>query len=33
MDAAKIKGLRSGDNHARGRGHLDLLLPKRGKAE
>jgi integrase len=33
LDAAKIKGLRSGDNPARGRGHLDLLLPKRGKAE
>ena len=32
LDAAKVKGLRSGDNPARGRGHLDLLLPKRSKA-
>lgn len=32
LDAAKVKGLRSGENPARGRGHLDLLLPKRGKA-
>jgi integrase len=32
LDAAKAKGLRSGDNPARGRGHLDLLLPKRTKA-
>lgn len=31
LDAAKVKGLRSGDNPARGRGHLDLLLPKRSK--
>lgn len=32
LDAAKVKGLRQGDNPARGRGHLDLLLPKRSKA-
>ncbi|UUY00959.1 tyrosine-type recombinase/integrase [Sphingomonas sp. J315] len=33
LDAAKVKGLRSGENPARGRGHLDLLLPKRPKAD
>jgi integrase len=33
LDAAKAKGLRSGENPARGRGHLDLLLPKRPKVE
>lgn len=33
LDAAKVKGLRSGENPARGRGHLDLLLPKRSKSE
>ena len=33
LDAAKAKRLRHGDNPARGRGHLDLLLPKRSKAE
>ncbi|MDO7843763.1 tyrosine-type recombinase/integrase [Sphingomonas immobilis] len=32
LDAAKVKGLRSGENPARGRGHLELLLPKRSKA-
>jgi len=31
LDAAKAKGLRTGENPARGRGHLDLLLPKRSK--
>ncbi|OJW66437.1 MAG: integrase [Sphingomonadales bacterium 63-6] len=31
LDAAKAKGLRVGENPARGRGHLDLLLPKRSK--
>ena len=31
LDAAKAKGLRQGENPARGRGHLDLLLPKRSK--
>ena len=31
LDAAKVRGLRDGDNPARGRGHLDLLLPKRSK--
>jgi integrase len=31
LDAAKVKGLREGENPARGRGHLDLLLPKRRK--
>ena len=33
LDAAKVKGLRHGENPARGRGHLDLLLPRRSKAE
>lgn len=33
LDAAKAKGLRSGDNPARSRGHLELLLPKRPKAQ
>ena len=33
LDAAKVKGLWSGENPARGRGHLDLLLPKRSKTE
>ncbi|HMT42699.1 integrase arm-type DNA-binding domain-containing protein [Sphingorhabdus sp.] len=33
LDAAKAKGLRSGDNPARARGHLELLLPKRSKIE
>jgi integrase len=31
LHAAKVKGLRSGENPARWRGHLDLLLPKRSK--
>lgn len=31
LDAAKVRGLRSGENPARSRGHLDLLLPKRPK--
>jgi len=31
LDAAKVKGLRSGENPARRRGHLELLLPKRSK--
>lgn len=31
LDAAKAKGMRTGENPARGRGHLDLLLPKRSK--
>jgi integrase len=31
LDAAKAAGLRTGDNPARWRGHLDKLLPKRGK--
>jgi len=29
LDAAKAKGLRSGENPARWRGHLDMLLPRR----
>src|SRR5262249_24342065 len=29
LDAAKAQGLRSGENRARWRGHLDQLLPKR----
>jgi integrase len=33
LDAARVKGLRHGENPARGKGHLDLLLPKRGKGE
>ena len=33
LDAAKVKGLREGENPARLRGHLDLLLPKRKKSE
>lgn len=33
LDAAKAKKLRSGENPAQGRGHLDLLLPKRSKAQ
>ena len=31
LDAAKAKGLRTGENPARWRGHLDLLLPRRPK--
>jgi hypothetical protein len=31
LDAAKAKGLCSGENPARWRGHLDALLPKRQK--
>jgi integrase len=31
LDAAKVKGLRSGDNPARWKGHLDHLLPRHGK--
>jgi integrase len=31
LDAAKAKGQRSGENPARWRGHLDLLLPRRTK--
>lgn len=33
LDAAKAKGLLNGENPARGKGHLDLLLPKRPKTE
>ena len=29
LDAAKAKGLRTGENPARWRGHLDMLLPRR----
>ena len=32
LDAAKAKGLRTGENPARMRGHLEHLLPKRSKA-
>ncbi|MCE7795360.1 integrase arm-type DNA-binding domain-containing protein [Sphingobium sufflavum] len=32
LEAAKVKGLRSGDNPAAWRGHLELLLPKKSKA-
>jgi hypothetical protein len=31
LDAAKVKGFRSGENPARWRGHLDHLLPRRKK--
>ena len=31
LDAARAKGLRTGENPARWRGHLDKLLPKRQK--
>lgn len=31
LDSAKAQGLRTGENPARWRGHLDLLLPKRQK--
>jgi integrase len=33
LDAAKAKGVRSGENPARWRGHLDHLLPKRQKLQ
>jgi integrase len=33
LDAAKARGLRSGENPARWRGHLDQLLPRRQKIE
>ncbi|MCW2309904.1 tyrosine-type recombinase/integrase [Rhodobium gokarnense] len=33
LDAAKATGLRSGDNPARWRGHLDHLLPKRQRLQ
>lgn len=29
LDAAKVKGLRTGENPARWRGHLEVILPKR----
>lgn len=32
LDAAKVKGQRSGENPARWRGHLDVILPGRKKA-
>jgi integrase len=32
LDAAKVRGLRTGDNPARWRGHLDHLLPKHAKS-
>lgn len=31
LDAARVKGLRQGENPARWKGHLELLLPKRNK--
>jgi integrase len=31
LDAAKVKGLRQGENPARWKGHLELLLPRRSK--
>ncbi len=33
IDAAKVKGIWHGENPARGRGHIDMLLPKRSKTE
>ena len=33
LDAAKAKGHRSGENPARWRGHLELLLPRRSKVD
>lgn len=33
LDAARAKGLRTGENPARWRGHLDTLLPKRQKLQ
>lgn len=33
LDAAKVKELRNGENPARGKGHLDLLLPKRSNVK
>ena len=33
LDAARAKGLRQGDNPARARGHLLILLPKRDKVQ
>jgi integrase len=33
LDAAKVKGFRSGENPARWKGHLDVLLPKRKKLQ
>lgn len=33
LDAGKAKGHRTGENPARWRGHLDLLLPRRSKVE
>ena len=32
LDAARVRGLRSGENPARWKGHLDHILPKHGKA-
>ncbi len=32
LDAARVRGLRTGENPARWKGHLDHLLPKHGKA-
>jgi integrase len=32
LDAARVRGLRSGENPARWKGHLDQILPKHGKA-
>lgn len=31
LDAARVRGLRSGENPARWKGHLDHILPKHGK--
>ena len=32
LDAARVRGLRSGENPARWKGHLDHLLPRHGKS-
>src|SRR5258707_8242028 len=31
LDGARVRGLRTGENPARWRGHLDKLLPKKSK--
>ncbi len=33
LDAARVKGLRTGENPARWKGHLDTLLPRRQKLQ
>jgi hypothetical protein len=33
LDAAKVKGHRTGDNPARWRGHIELVMPKKKRGE